>query len=232
MDLLTERQTWLPQLGQLRADAELLSAFDVGHISTEALLWQTGYLTIDSEEQQFGEYRYRLRYPNREVYQGLNNSLLRAWTPDGQETLAHKTRLGELLLVNDFAGMQALFTAFFASIPHDWFRNNPIAAYEGYYASVFYAYFASLGLDLTPEESSNAGRLDLALRFNGQIYLFEFKVVELEAEGRALQQIKDRGYADKHRAIGQPLHLIGVEFSRDQRRVVGFEVESLEPPGT
>ena len=232
VDLLTERQTWLPRLGQLRADAELLSAFDVGHISTEALLWQTGYLTIDSEEQQFGEYRYRLRYPNREVYQGLNNSLLRTWTPDGQETLAHKTRLGELLLVNDFAGMQALFTAFFASIPHDWFRHNPIAAYEGYYASVFYAYFASLGLDLTPEESSNAGRLDLALRFNGQIYLFEFKVVELEAEGRALQQIKDRGYADKHRAIGQPLHLIGVEFSRDQRRVVGFEVESLEPLGT
>ena len=232
VDLLTERQTWLPRLGQLRADAELLSAFDVGRISTEALLWQTGYLTIDAEEQQFGEYRYRLRYPNREVYQSLNNSLLRAWTPDGQETLAHKTRLGELLLVNDFTGMQALFTAFFASIPHDWFRNNPIAAYEGYYASVFYAYFASLGLDLTPEESSNAGRLDLGLRFNGQIYLFEFKVVELEPEGRALQQIKNRGYADSYRAAGQPIHLIGVEFSRDQRRVVVFEVETLEPPGT
>ena len=227
VDLLTERQTWLPRLGQLRADTELLSAFDVGHISTEALLWQTGYLTIDAEEQQFGEYRYRLRYPNREVYQGLNNSLLRAWTPDGQETLAHKTRLGELLLVNDFAGMQALFTAFFASIPHDWFRNNPIAAYEGYYASVFYAYFASLGLDLTPEESSNAGRLDLALRFNGQVYLFEFKVVELAPEGRALQQIKDRGYADKHRAASRPIHLIGIEFSREQRCVVGFEVETL-----
>ena len=227
VDLLTERHTWLPRLGQLRADAELLSAFDVGRISTEALLWQTGYLTIDAEEQQFGEYRYRLRYPNREVYQSLNNSLLRAWTPDGQETLAHKTRLGELLLVNDFTGMQALFTAFFASIPHDWFRNNPIAAYEGYYASVFYAYFASLGLDLTPEESSNAGRLDLALRFNGQVYLFEFKVVELAPEGRALQQIKTKGYADKYRAAGQPIHLIGVEFSRDQRAVVGFEVESL-----
>ena len=93
-----------------------------------------------------------------------------------------------------------------------------------------YAYFASLGLDLTPEASSNAGRLDLALRFNGQLYLFEFKVVELEPEGRALQQIKDRGYADPPRAAGQPIHLIGVEFSREQRRVVGFEVETLEPP--
>ncbi len=93
-----------------------------------------------------------------------------------------------------------LFTAFFASIPTDWYRNNPIAQYEGYYASVFYAYFASLGLDLTPEESSNAGRLDLALCFNGQVYLFEFKVVELAPEGRSLEQIKARGYADRYRA--------------------------------
>ena len=46
-------------------------------------------------------------------------------------------------------------------------------------------------------------------------------------EGRALQQIKDRGYADKYRAEGLPIHLIGVEFSREQRSVVGFEVESV-----
>ncbi|MFA7608094.1 MAG: PD-(D/E)XK nuclease domain-containing protein, partial [Rhodocyclaceae bacterium] len=115
---------------------------------------------------------------------------------------------------------------FFASIPHDWFRNNPIAQYEGYYASVFYAYFASLGLDIVPEESSNAGRLDMAVRFNGQVYLFEFKVVELEPEGAALAQIKQRGYADKYRDRNEPIHLIGVEFSREQRRVVGFAVES------
>lgn len=134
-----------------------------------------------------------------------------------------------MLLANDFAGMQALFTAFFATIPTDWYRNNPIARYEGYYASVFYAYFASLGLDLTPEESSNAGRLDLALRFNDQVYLFEFKVVELAPEGRALQQIRDQGYADPYRATGQPIHLIGIEFSREQRTLVGFEVETIGP---
>jgi hypothetical protein len=152
---------------------------------------------------------------------------LKTWTPAGQTTLAHKARLGELLLTNDFAGMEHLFTAFFAGIPTDWYRNNPIAGYEGYYASVFYAYFASLGLDLTPEDSSNAGRLDMALRFNGEIYLFEFKVVELAPEGRALQQIKDKGYANKYRAAGQPIHLIGIEFSRQQRTLTRFEVETL-----
>ncbi|WPL21280.1 ATP-binding protein [Thiorhodovibrio frisius] len=227
IDVLKDRHTWLPALGDLRADSELLSAFDVGHISTEALLWQTGYLTIDSQEFVFGEYRYRLRYPNREVYQSLNNSLLRAWTADGQTTLANKTRLGDLLLANDFDGLKDLITAFYASIPHDWYRNNPISQYEGYYASVFYAYFASLGLDLTPEESSNAGRLDLAVKFNGQIYLIEFKVVEHSGEGAAMAQLKAKGYADKYRSQGQLTHLIGVEFSAEQRAVVGFEVETL-----
>ncbi|MFA7608235.1 MAG: PD-(D/E)XK nuclease domain-containing protein, partial [Rhodocyclaceae bacterium] len=147
--------------------------------------------------------------------------------PNPAEYGAQSTKLYDLLLANDFAGMEQLFTSFFASIPHDWFRNNPIAQYEGYYASVFYAYFASLGLDIVPEESSNAGRLDMAVRFNGNVYLFEFKVVELEPEGAALAQIKARGYADKYRDRNEPIHLIGVEFSREQRRVVGFAVERL-----
>lgn len=226
VDLLTERQTFVPRLEYLLTSEHLLSAFDVDHIATEALLFQTGYLTIDSVRQLGALIQYRLRYPNLEVRASLNGALLDQLAARSAATAEQTARLYTLLQANDFAGLEQLFTAFFASIPNDWYRNNPIAQYEGYYASVFYAYFASLGLDLTPEESSNAGRLDLALRFNGQVYLFEFKVVELAPEGRALQQIKDRGYADQYRVAGQPIHLIGVEFSRERRSVVGFEVET------
>ncbi|MBK1720404.1 ATP-binding protein [Thiocystis violacea] len=226
VDLLTQRATWLPRLGHLETDAALLSSFDVDAMTTEALMFQAGYLTIDLEEEISGNYFYRLRYPNREVYQSLNGALLTAWTPLGQEAVRHRKSLHQLLLANDFVGMEVLFGAFFSSIPTDWHRKNPIARYEGYYASVFYAYFASLGLDITPEDASNAGRLDMAVRFNGHVYLFEFKVVELTPEGRALKQIKDRGYADKYRRLGQPIHLIGVEFSRERHALVGFEVES------
>lgn len=60
-----------------------------------------------------------------------------------------------------------------------------------------------------PEDTSNVGRLDLALRSNGQIDLMEFKVVELVPEGRALEQSKAKGYADKYRAEGLIIHLIG-----------------------
>ena len=64
--------------------------------------------------------------------------------------------------------------------------------------------------------------------YAGRVFLFEFKVVERQATGAALQQIKDRGYADKYRARGEPIHLVGIEFGRAERNVVGFEVETVE----
>lgn len=50
---------------------------------------------------------------------------------------------------------------------------------------------------------------------------------ELVPEGRARQQIRERGYADKYRGRGESIHLVGVEFSRDSRNIVGFETETL-----
>ena len=56
------------------------------HIGTEALLFQTGYLTITGEEKLGGMPLYRLGYPNRVVRQSLNLVLLRHWcsTPDSR----------------------------------------------------------------------------------------------------------------------------------------------------
>lgn len=223
--VLTERETWLPTLGQLESDAELLSTFDVDDMPTEALLFQTGYLTIAGEECLGGNYFYRLRFPNHEVYQSTYHSLLRAWTANPQAQVQNRKTLYRLLEAHDLAEMKDLFRAFFATIPHQWYDNNPISRYEGYYASVFYSYFAALGLDIILEDATNQGRIDMTVKFQGRIYLFEFKVVELVPDGRALQQIKDRGYAEKYRALGQPIVQIGVEFSRVERNVVRFEVE-------
>ena len=142
-----------------------------------------------------------------------------------RQTANNSIRLHELLEANDFAGLKTLFHAFYASIPHQWYANNDVARFEGYYASVFYSYFAGLGLDVTVEDSTSQGRLDMAVRFNANVYLFEFKVVELEPEGAAMAQLKERRYADKYRSLGQPIHLIAVEFSKDARNLVAFEVE-------
>ena len=58
------------------SSGELLSQFDVGAISPEALLFQTGYLTVLERIEIDNSPRYRLGYPNREVRQSLNRDLL------------------------------------------------------------------------------------------------------------------------------------------------------------
>ena len=41
-----------------------------------------------------------------------------------------------------------------------------------------------------------------------------------------MAQLRERRYADKYRARGEPIHLVAVEFSANERNVVGFEVEA------
>ena len=63
------------------------------------------------------------------------------------------------------------------------------------------------------------------MRLDGNVYLFEFKVVEQAPGEAALAQLKAKGYADKYRHRAREVHLIGVEFSRQERNVVAFETE-------
>ena len=219
--LFKQHRIGAPALESVVAGDDLLSAFDVDQIGAEALLFQTGYLTIAGEERAGGVPMYRLGYPNHEVRQSLNGSLLRAMAPD-VSVEAECIRLVQLLRANDFAGLEALFRSFFAGIPHQWHTKNDIARYEGYYASVFYSWFAAAGLDVRVEESTSGGRLDMAVRYNGQVYLFEFKTVGKAPSGAAMAQLEEKHYADKYRHLGQPIHLIGVEFSREARNVAAF----------
>ena len=210
----------------MASTSDLLSAFDVDDMATEALLFQTGYLTIQERSNIGGQTLFRLGYPNQEVRQSLNESLLRQLVGRSSRQGTNSIRLYELLTVNDFAGLKSLFHAFYASIPHQWYTNNDIARFEGYYAAVFYSYFAGLGLDIVVEDSSSHGRLDMAVQFNNNVYLFEFKVVELAPQGGAMAQLQAKGYADKYRRLGQPIHLVAVEFSKESRNIVAFEVEA------
>ena len=225
IDTLFKRRVRSTDLHEMTATDGDLSRFDVGDMATKALLFQTGYLTIQDEAPARAGSRYRLGYPNRGVQQSLNEALLDRFVQEDNSRLENSTRLERLLEAGDIPGLKTLFRSFFASIPHQWYTNNDIAEYEGYYASVFYSYFACLGFDIRLEDSTSHGRLDMAVRFAGRIYLFEFKVVELEPAGAALEQLRARRYADKYRYLGEPIHLVAVEFSKTERNIAAFESE-------
>ena len=226
VDLVSRRRIETPALECMVADDELLSAFDVDDISTEALLFQTGYLTIAGEETADGGSLYRLDYPNREVKFSLNRRLLRAMAPVTGQEAARQAELARLTAEGDLEKVRALFEAFFASVPHDRCRKNDLANYEGYWAALVYSHFAAAGLDVRVEEATARGRLDMAVLGPGCVHVYEFKVVDRGQEGRALAQMRERGYADKYRHLGVPIRLIGMEFGREERNIVGFEFET------
>ncbi|TXH69499.1 MAG: hypothetical protein E6Q83_08725 [Thiothrix sp.] len=226
VNLLFKRRVSSISLDQTFTSTQVLSSFDIEDIATEALLFQTGYLTIKKTERIAHQDFFYLGFPNLEVRQSLNESLLAILVQDKSKQALNSAQLYHLLLKNDFEGLKQLFHAFYASIPNNWYNSNNIQDYEGFYASVFYSYFAALGLDVIVEDASNLGRLDMALKFNQYVYLFEFKVVSSKPRGKskALQQLQDRQYADKYRHLNQPIYLVGVEFSKKDRNIVGFAV--------
>ncbi|MDI6736553.1 MAG: PD-(D/E)XK nuclease domain-containing protein [bacterium] len=52
------------------------------------------------------------------------------------------------------------------STPYEWYIKNELDKYEGYYASICYTVFALLGYDLEVEESTNFGRIDMAIKID------------------------------------------------------------------
>ena len=226
--LIQDRQYLVPELEKIEVSEELLGSFDVDNITLETLLFQTGYLTIEQTEDLGGEMFYMLCYPNREVKASLSNYILNYMTDAPVAKARNKRGVYYALKNVDIDALKDIFQAFFASIPHDWYRKNQLAGYEGYYASIFYCYFTALGLTVTAEDVTNKGQIDLTVRMNNLVYIIEFKVIDdRRSAGSALKQIKEKEYHDKFRQKGLEIYLIGVEFDKEGRNIAGFEWEKV-----
>ncbi len=111
-------------------------------------------------------------------------------------------------------------SAFLPVSPINNYTNNDIARYEGFYASVLYAYFSNIVVETIAEDVSNKGRIDLTIKLGGRTFLFEFKVTG----GEPLEQIKRMKYYEKY--AGER-YLIGIVFDPKARNVSRFEVEKV-----
>ena len=211
------------------ADRELVSTFDITNYHIDALLFQTGYLTITGKEQSGGLTEYRLDYPNYEVELSLNRGLLRHVTGIDHITQQGQALLG-LLTALDFDGFAEELRAYLAGMAHPWHDQADLSRYEAWYASLLYMSFKAIGAAVRVEEVSSHGRSDLVLLHGGQVFVMEFKVVEEESQAdvaldRALAQIKEKAYSGQYRNQGKPIHHVAMCFGRVERNILGIRVE-------
>ncbi|MEA1921252.1 MAG: ATP-binding protein [Pseudomonadota bacterium] len=221
--LIRQNNYFIPKLDSLRVSSRLIDSYDIEQIELEPILFQTGYLSIkDAEETDFGR-EYGLRFPNKEVAISFNDVLIRYLTNESNVLPVKKDLLASLKQA-DLNFFKEILISLFASIPYNNYVNNVIGSFEGYYASVIYAYLASLGLDLTAEDVTNKGRIDLTVKLGEHIYIIEFKV---DGKGLALDQIKLKNYPQKYQNEGKTIYLIGIDFDSHEKNVTGFEWEKV-----
>ncbi len=225
IDVIDKGNFYIPELAGLRVDETLLESFDVDDMRPEALLFQAGYLTLDRMiERPRGGYEFLLRMPNKEVRIALSEVLLEYIEGRRRDRFALQNRLEEVLLQGDMEGLQREFEVLFAGIPYHNYTGNEMVRYEGFYASVIYAYLQSLGYDIRAEDVTNIGRADLTMIMKDKIYIFEIKV---DTGEDPIKQIKERQYYKKYENENKPIYLVGIKIDSNERNIVGFEWEKI-----
>ena len=223
----------LKELENRTVDRSLISKFEIDAIDVEALLFQTGYLTIIDENSDGFDTFYKLDYPNQEVRISLNRGLLQYLGKTVVEAGREGRDICTLLEANDFEGFAETLRAYLASIPYQWSTSGDLTCYEAWYTGLLHMAFRAIGVEVRSEDASSRGRADMVVLTGGQVFLFEFKMVETAdatetALDTALAQIRDRGYAEKYRDREEPIHLIAIVCGRDTRNLLDIRVEPVK----
>ena len=219
IDLLARDQVPAQQLEQQSVGKEVLDSCPLEQIEPTTVLFQSGYLTIDSVDRSDPyAVTYKLVCPNHSVRSALQKNLFKYYS--GSRISNHNSSMSRALRSAQLEAIESELKRLFASIATDNYRRNNIAHFEGYYASVVYSFFTGMGLKVIPEDVSNLGRIDLTIQLESYTYIIEFKVVKRKSKNNsALQQIIQQGYAAKYSGN---VYQIGIEFSETKRNITGF----------
>jgi hypothetical protein len=234
MKLFAKEHYFLPNLEHLEVADEILDSFDIEKIQLVTLLFQTGYLTIDKRFETFERLRYQLKIPNQEVRLALSDHFINVYTEQSNELkYAQQNRIYSYLTQVDLPGLQHILQALFAGIPWNNFINNALPEFEGYYASVLYAFFISLNATVIPEDTTNQGQVDLTIIVENKVYIIEIKrdtakSYEISEKNIALQQIQRKCYAEKYKGQGKKVIQVGMIFNTCQRNLVQMDWVVME----
>ena len=173
--------------------------------------FQTGYLTIKDYDQRLK--RYTLGYPNNEVKQGFLNCLVAYYAKPS--SLIGEFDVSNFVISLEAGNVEDFITrlkAFFASIPYEFHPEQ-----ERHVQNVMYLLSTLCGFYCEVESHTNKGRIDMTIKTPKYIYVFELKY-DVTAQD-ALDQIKEKGYAEKFASDPRELICVGINYSSQDRNI-------------
>ena len=196
------QNTPLTQIQKVKIGDEELSAFyDFFDVPTVSLLYQTGYLTVRTEENDLGGESLFLVPPNLEVKSALTKLYYVKIRKNAVENNVIKDF--STAIVNNFEthNLERMIKTFSAALNTFGYDDNEAFNSEHYCRDIIYFTLTLSGLNAQREVISSNGRADLIVELPESRYVFEFKLAkeknfEEKLLEEAIEQTKDKRYGE------------------------------------
>jgi hypothetical protein len=216
--LMKEKNYPIPIIENFEIQEISFSTYELENLRLEALLFQTGYVTI----RDYDGFLYTLGYPNQEVKTSFSAYLYDNLVDINDTALkAQFQRLHEYLEQEDWPQFIETTNAILSAIPYTQHQEQG----EAYYHTVFYLMVAASGVLVQTEALSSRGRMDIAVEFRDKVYVIELKCNQ-PAE-KALAQIREKGYHEKYLQSGRKIFLLGIDFDTHERAIKDWRIETV-----
>jgi hypothetical protein len=220
--LIKEKEYDITELENKIVKKNVLEKFDLEEVRIEAIMFQTGYLTIKEEyNKEYGQ-EYKLGFPNKEVRISFNEDILPLVLKDEiRENIADK--IIEILKKEEIEKLREQVEILISNISYVHFKE------ESSYVIAIFSLLYSTGLNVITEDNTHKGRIDLTIIVNKEIvYIIEVKVIEREEErGKAIRQIQEKEYYKKYMNY-EKIYIVGIELNRVKKKVVNYEYKRVK----
>jgi len=220
--LIKQKEYNVVELEGIKADESLLNKFDVEEIEIEAIMFQSGYLTIRDYKVSENGILFELGFPNKEVRVSFNRDILYNLVKQKSKVNVIAEKIIEILKTERIEELKEQIEILISAISYMYLKE------EYSYVISVYSMLYTTGLDVIIEDNTSKGRIDMSVMVDKKVvYIIEFKVLEKEEEkGKALKQIKEKEYFKKYLNY-QKIYLVGIEFDKISKNLVNFEYELL-----
>lgn len=216
------------ELDDLPIDAyrhELMYTGSRNEISLKALMFQTGYLTIESYESSTGV--YKLKFPNQEVEKAFTQTIQDALERRMKDYfISTQDQIKSALQAKDIESFIIAINIAFASIPY-YITSKTEKDYHSNLHMLLYGLNCLDGINshVASESPSSRGRADIVLTIGSIVYIIEIKY---KSNGKiALQQIKENCYYISYLWKAKEIILLGINFDQETKSIDSWASETV-----
>jgi hypothetical protein len=194
-------------------------SFELNQLKPVSILFQTGYLTIQSKDE---DGLVNLDYPNKEVRDSMLEVLIEGFVGvEAEFSPALVIKIRNAFRANDLERVMQILQEVFKKVPFFLHERYP----EKFFHAAIHLLFSYLGVRIHSEVCTSDGRIDSLVETDTHVYILEYKLNR--SAKAALEQIKQKRYYEAYWNVGKPVVGVGVNFSGKTKNIQGWKAEVM-----